>query len=155
MPGTAVTVTGFKSKNFSAHHFQCVYIVDPRIMQLKLLRIAKIMVVRKNYYEEATETYIGCYREVVEVNAGIVDSYEGCKMLCRNEVTSYIALHIFAGHHSNSAPRGPEPRPHTNIHPSLRFGGVFPGRDPPLYNRPSQGLKTRAGRKFVRALLVD
>ncbi|ESO09184.1 hypothetical protein HELRODRAFT_184023 [Helobdella robusta] len=93
MPGTAVTVTGFKSKNFSAHHFQCVYIVDPRIMQLKLLRIAKIMVVRKNYYEEATETYIGCYREVVEVNAGIVDSYEGCKMLCRNEVTSYIALH--------------------------------------------------------------
>ncbi|ESN95772.1 hypothetical protein HELRODRAFT_178953 [Helobdella robusta] len=93
MPGTAVTVIGFKLKIFFAYHMQCVYIVDPRIMQLKLLRNAKMMVVRKNYYEEATETYIGCYREVLAVNAGIVDSYEGCKMLCRNEVTPYIALH--------------------------------------------------------------
>ncbi|ESN95767.1 hypothetical protein HELRODRAFT_178948 [Helobdella robusta] len=43
--------------------------------------------------QKATETYIGCYREVLAVNAGIVDSYDGCKMLCRNEVTPYIALH--------------------------------------------------------------
>ncbi|ESN97976.1 hypothetical protein HELRODRAFT_177647 [Helobdella robusta] len=50
--------------------------------------------------------------------------------------------------YSNSAPRGPEPRLHTNIHPSLHFGGVFPGREPPLYNRHSQGLKTRTGPKF-------